>query len=49
MIHLNMVPIKTYKLTSFMQFNKIEMTDYIVMKKKSLKGTKYTLTSIFRF
>ena len=27
-----MVPIKTYKLITFMQFSKIEMTYYIVIK-----------------
>lgn len=33
-----MVPIKTYKLITFMQFSKIEVTYYIVIKKISRAG-----------
>lgn len=34
-----MVPIKTYKLITFMQFSKIEMTYYIVIKKSLEQGS----------
>lgn len=34
-----MVPIKTYKLITFMQFSKIEMTYYIVIKKSLGQGS----------